>query len=59
MSHSTKIAGEAEYIGDIPAVAGELNAAFVLTTVACADIVSVNTDAALVSSSCIQIDGYI
>jgi len=42
-----QIAGEAEYVGDIPAVAGELNAAFVLTTVACADIVSVNCDAAL------------
>lgn len=42
-----QIAGEADYVADIPAVMGELNAAFVLTTVACADIVSINTDAAL------------
>jgi len=42
-----QIAGEAEYVNDIPAVAGELNAAFVLTNVACADIVTVNTKEAL------------
>ena len=41
-------AGEAEYVNDIPQVNGELHAAFVLTSVANCDIVSVDTAEALV-----------
>ena len=41
-------AGEAEFVNDIPSVKGELNAAFVLSTVANCDIVSVDTTEALV-----------
>ena len=44
-------AGEAEYVNDIPSVNGELNAAFVLTSVANCDIVSVDTTEALVRNT--------
>jgi len=40
-------AGEAEYVNDIPTIAGELHAAFVLSNTANCDIASVDTDAAL------------
>jgi xanthine dehydrogenase molybdopterin-binding subunit B len=41
-------AGEAEYVEDIPLASGELHAAFVMTSQANCDIVSVDTAAALV-----------
>ena len=41
--------GEATYVNDIPPVQGELQAAFVLTSVANCDIAAVDTAAALVS----------
>ena len=47
-------AGEAEFVNDIPSVKGELNAAFVLSTVANCDIVGVDTTEALVNISSIR-----
>ena len=42
-------AGEAEFVNDIPAVQGEVHAAFVLTSRANCEISSVNVSKALVS----------
>lgn len=47
LESATQISGEARYLDDIPALPGELHAAFVLTTVANAKIKSIDTEEAL------------
>jgi len=46
---AAQCAGEAEYVDDIPLRPGELHGAFVLATVACCGIASVDASVALVS----------
>jgi len=47
--------GEAEYVNDIPAVPGEVHAAFVLTTVSTGTVSNIDPSEALVSKKRIKI----